>query len=321
MPTLSVIVPNYNHAPFLKQRIESILNQTFQDFELILLDDCSTDGSREIMEAYRNDPHVSHIVYGKTNSGSAFRQWDKGIELAQGEWIWVAESDDYADPPFLERLMDEVVKVPDCVLAYAATWWVDKEGNKLWETPDNDSVNVFKGKDFIRTKLSVYNSIANVSECIFRRNCYQPTESYRYEQMRLCGDWLFYVLLAEQGKVVEVEEPLSYYRQHSSNISSDAEHRGLTFLEGAEVLEYMIEHCGLKTNDYAKGWGKLWAKYERQYKFTLEINKNIRKRFKKHRLIVLYYYLYRLKFNLKQNDFSLNLNQNNQNKKNRKESR
>ena len=303
MPTVSVIVPNYNHAPFLKQRIESILNQTYQDFELILLDDCSTDGSREIMESYRNDPHVSHIIYGEANSGSAFQQWNKGIELAKGDWVWVAESDDYAEPTFLERMMNEVAKVPDCSLAYAATWWVDEKGNKLWETPHSNQVNVYPGKDFIKQKLAVCNSIANVSECVFRRDCYRPEESHRYEQMRLCGDWLFYVLLAEQGSVVEVEEPLSYYRQHSSNISSDAEHRGLTFLEGADVLEYMIRHCGLKANDYARGWGKLWAKYERQYKFSPETDRDIRKRFNRHLMIELFYYLYRLKLllNLKQN--------------------
>ena len=307
---VTAIVPNYNHAPYLKQRIESILNQTFQDFELILLDDCSTDGSREVMEDYRDNPHVSHIVYGETNSGSAFRQWDKGIELAQGEWIWVAESDDYAEPIFLERMMEEVTKAPDCSLAYAATWWVDEHGNKLWETPNSDQVNVYQGKEFIKQKLAVCNSIANVSECIFRRDCYRPEESHRYEQMRLCGDWLFYVLLAKQGVVVEVEEPLSYYRQHSSNISNDAERRGLTFLEGADVLEYMIEHCGLKAKDYARGWGKLWAKYERQYEFSAETNRAIRKRFNRHPMIVLFYYLYRIKFLLNQNNSFLYLNQN-----------
>ena len=297
MPTVSVIVPNYNHAPFLEQRIGSILYQTYQDFDLILIDDCSTDGSRDIMENYRGNPHVSHIVYGETNSGSAFRQWDKGIELAQGEWVWVAESDDYAEPTFLERLMAEVTKVPDCSLAYAATWWVDEHGNQMWNNSNGNSIHHYEGQGFIRRKMAVCNSIANVSECIFRRDCYQPTESYRYEHMRLCGDWLFYILMAEQGSVVEVEEPLSYYRQHSSNISSYAEHRGLTFLEGVEVLEYMIEHCGLKAKDYAREWGKLWAKYERQYEFSAETSRAVRRRFKRHLRIVLFYYLYRLRLN------------------------
>lgn len=302
MPIVSIIVPNYNHAPFLKQRIESILGQTYQDFELILLDDCSTDGSREVMEQYRSNPHTSHIIYNESNSGSAFRQWDKGISLAKGEWIWVAESDDYADPSFLECLMTEVAQVPDCVLAYAATWWVDQKGAKLWETPNSNKINIYNGRDFIRQKLAVCNSIANVSECIFRRDKFRSTESYRYEHMRLCGDWFFYVLLAEQGRVVEVEKPLSYYRQHSSNISSEAETQGLTFLEGADILEYMTQQCRLRTSDYARGWGKLWAKYDRQYKFTSKTNKNILNRFtKRHLPIVLFYYLYRFKSVFSQN--------------------
>lgn len=295
MPTVSVIIPNYNHAPFLKQRIESVLGQTYQDFELILLDDCSTDGSREIMESYRSNPHVSHIVYGETNSGSAFRQWDKGIEMAQGEWIWVAESDDYAEPIFLERMMNEVTKVPECSLAYAATWWVDENGNPMWHNGNGDDVIIHSGNDFIRKKMAVSNSIANVSESIFRRDCYQPTESYRYEHMRLCGDWLFYVLLAEQGSVVELEKPLSYYRQHNSNISNDAEHRGLTFLEGAAVLEYMIQHCGLRVSDYARGWGKLWANYERQYQFTPEVKRQVCKRMSAFPAIKVWHILYTLK--------------------------
>lgn len=295
MPSVSVIVPNYNHAPFLRQRIESILQQTYQNIELILLDDCSTDESREIMEGYRNDPHVSHIVYGETNSGSAFRQWDKGIALAKGDWIWVAESDDYAEPTFLKRLMSEVSKVPECSLAFAATWWVDENGNPLWNNSRGDAVHVHRSKDFIRHRLATNCPIANVSECIFRRDRFRPAESYRYEQMRLCGDWFFYLLLAEQGSIVEVEQPLNYYRQHGSNISSKAEHRGLTFLEGAEVLEYMIQHCGLKAKDYAKGWGKLWAKYEQQYRFSPEIKKQVHKRMTTFPTIKAWHTLYILK--------------------------
>lgn len=296
---VSIIVPNYNHAAFLQQRIESILNQTYQDFELILLDDCSSDESREVMERYRNHPKVSRMVFNEVNSGSAFRQWDKGIALAQGEWIWMAESDDYADPTFLETLMSEVAKVPDCRLGYAATWWVDENGNKLWDTPDSDKVTVYLGNEFIKQKLAVCNSIANVSECIFRRDCYRPEENHRYEGMRLCGDWLFYVLLAEQGKVLELEKPLSYYRQHGANVSNSSEHRGLTFLEGVSILEYMIDHCGLKPSDYAKGWGRLWSKYEKQYDFSPEVRDKVKQCFAKHPEIIRWYQLYKIKSWLK----------------------
>ena len=74
MPNVSVIVPNYNHEQYLQQRIESIVNQTYQDFELILLDDFSTDNSRDILNLYRNHPKVSKIVFNEKNSGSPFKQ-------------------------------------------------------------------------------------------------------------------------------------------------------------------------------------------------------------------------------------------------------
>lgn len=295
MPAVSVIVPNYNHASFLRQRIDSILAQTYQDFELILIDDGSTDASRDIMESYRNNPHVSHIVCNETNSGSAFLQWNKGIAIAKGDWVWIAESDDYAEPAFLERLMDETSRVADCTLAYAATWWVDCQGKKLWETAYGEKVNRYNGNDFIRQKLAINNSIANVSECLFRRDKFHVSESHRYEHMRLCGDWFFYILLARQGSVVEVEEPLSYYRQHDTNISSDAEHKGLTFLEGINILEYMIQHCGLRRRDYARGWGRMWARYERQYLFTPQVKKSIHQRMASHPAILIWHALYTLK--------------------------
>jgi Glycosyltransferases involved in cell wall biogenesis len=107
---VTVIIPNFNHAAFLKQRIESVLNQTFQDFEMIVIDDCSADESREVIEAYRNHPKVSQVVYNEQNSGSAFKQWVKGVALAKGDWIWIAESDDWAEHDFLERMMPRHIR-------------------------------------------------------------------------------------------------------------------------------------------------------------------------------------------------------------------
>jgi glycosyltransferase involved in cell wall biosynthesis len=106
-PLLAVIIPNYNHAPYLEQRIESVLKQTFQDMEVIILDDCSTDNSKNIIERYRNHPKVSTVLYNKVNSGNTFKQWKKGIEQARGTWIWIAESDDWCEPTFLEEVLPD----------------------------------------------------------------------------------------------------------------------------------------------------------------------------------------------------------------------
>ena len=123
MPTVSVIVPNYNHARFLPKRIQSILGQTFQDFELILLDDCSTDDSRPILAQYAGDPRV-RTEFNGVNSGSTFKQWNKGIRLARGKYIWIAESDDYADEHLLERLVAALDRDLAITFAYCRSWRV-----------------------------------------------------------------------------------------------------------------------------------------------------------------------------------------------------
>src|SRR3984957_7238976 len=102
MPKVSVVIPSYNHARFLRRRVDSVLQQTYQDFELILLDDCSCDNSREILSAYTGDPRA-RMEFNAVNSGSTFKQWNKGVRLARGEYVWIAESDDYSDTRFLER--------------------------------------------------------------------------------------------------------------------------------------------------------------------------------------------------------------------------
>ena len=108
IPKVSIIVPNYNHGAYLRKRIDSVLNQTFQDFELILLDDCSTDNSVDILESYNTEARISHIEINKKNPGKPFQQWVRGIELAKGKYIWIAESDDYADNDFLEKTVAQL---------------------------------------------------------------------------------------------------------------------------------------------------------------------------------------------------------------------
>jgi len=111
MLTVSVIIPNYNHSKFLRKRINSVLDQTFQKFEVIILDDCSSDNSKEIIEEYRFNNKISHIVYNDINSGSTFKQWEKGIQLAIGDLIWIAESDDWCEPNFLSILVNAFSKM------------------------------------------------------------------------------------------------------------------------------------------------------------------------------------------------------------------
>ena len=102
MPKVSIVVPNYNHEGFLEKRLQSILDQSFQDWELIFVDDASTDKSLDIFRNIAGDPRIREPLVNKTRSGNILSQWQKGIGSARGEYIWIAESDDYADKKFLQ---------------------------------------------------------------------------------------------------------------------------------------------------------------------------------------------------------------------------
>lgn len=298
MPTVSVIIPNYNHAQYLRQRIESILQQSYSDFELIILDDCSTDNSKEIIESYRNNPKVSHIVYNTENGGTPFKQWNKGIEQASGEWIWIAESDDYAESEFLEKLMEQALLHTSVGLLYCTNHWVDENGIKVLPTFGDKPIDVYKGKEYVLNKMLYENEIPNVSSTLFRKSLYPLIDTTLYEHMKLCGDWFFYILLSEQADVLALNKAYSNYRLHNLNSSSKAELAGASCLEGVEILDYVVSRNSLKPIAYSLKYARRWLKLKVTYNYSKEVNDSIKKRFlQDHKLVVFYYYvllIYRL---------------------------
>jgi glycosyltransferase involved in cell wall biosynthesis len=292
MPKVSVIIPNYNHAQYLRQRIDSILHQTYSDFELIILDDCSTDNSKDIIESYRGNPKVSCIVYNEKNGGTPFKQWNKGIGLASGEWVWIAESDDHAEPEFLEKLMEQAMLYTNVGLLYCTNYWVDENGTKVLPTAEDKAINVYSGKDYVLNKMLYENEIPNVSSTLFRRNMYSLIDSALYENMKLCGDWFFYILLSEQADVLALNKAYSNYRLHDLNSSSKAEIAGASCLEGVEILDYVVQKNSLKSSMYSLRYARRWLKLKVTYTYSKEVNDSIKKRFlKNHKLVVFYYYV------------------------------
>ena len=204
MHRVSVIIPNYNHALFLKQRIESVLYQTFQDFEVIILDDCSTDSSRDIIELYRDHPKVKTIVYNSINSGSPFKQWKKGIDLANGDYIWIAESDDFADPIFLEKTVNEFTKNPALGMVFTNSHWVDNNGSECNDLSIYSESFTRSGIDEIRNQLLIHNSIQNVSSILFRARELKKI-SNSYTMYKVFGDWILYVEILKQTNLAFFE--------------------------------------------------------------------------------------------------------------------
>lgn len=297
LPSVSVIVPNYNHAPFLKQRIESILSQTFQDFELILLDDCSTDDSRGIIENYRNDPHVTHIVYNEVNNGSPFAQWDKGIALAKGTWIWIAESDDWSAPDFLGTMMHGLESHPECGIGYTLATYVYNDSD--WCPMETEETLVYNGKEFNINHLLFRNEIYNVSMTVFQKKLYEKIDVSLFKGMCYCHDWLLYAQLCRYTSVLFVRESHSFFRQHESNTSLKAEQQGKLFIEGYDVLKYIVAAYGLGGASYARHWGRLLAKKEKECRFSPRVTQSIHSRtVKEFPMVYLWYILYKLRLGM-----------------------
>lgn len=237
-PFVSVIVPNYNYARFLRQRIDSILQQTYSHLELIILDDCSTDNSMEVISQYADNPHVSQIVRNEQNTGSPIKQWMKGISLAKGDIVWLAEADDYCEPDFLSTLVNLYV-ANNCVLCFSRSMWVDNDGkeigicqNKLFHQDE-----VSDGKKFIKKYLTLGNRVANASSAIFSRDVALNIDR-QFTDYRQSGDWLFWIEIAQQGNVAVVSKPLNFFRR-SFTATSKAILNGTNDIEDYKVLSYL----------------------------------------------------------------------------------
>lgn len=226
-PLVSVIVPNYNHAPFLVRRLDSILNQTFRDFELIVLDDCSTDNSRDVLRNYENQFSMKLVVNEK-NSGSPFAQWRRGALLAGGRYLWIAESDDAADPQLLDTLVKVMTKHPNVGLAYCQSYRTDANDVRYntYDYYNNDLDSNYWKSDFVNKGVNEIsrwlirrNTVPNASAVLVRRDVFLDA-SEDAQRYRLCGDWWTWARVLLVSDIAFVAQPLNYFRMHTTSVRS-----------------------------------------------------------------------------------------------------
>lgn len=250
-PKVSVIIPNYNHAQYLEQRIESVLNQTYQDFEVIILDDCSPDdgASRAVIERYRENPHVTHIVYNEVNSGGVFKQWKKGTELSKGELVWIAESDDKNAPEFLEVLVKCFDENNNLALAFTKSWLFDDAGKQWTMDAEGLEEGVYDSREFISRFMSRGCVMLNASSCLFSRSAFDKIDD-RYTSFRASGDYMFWTLISEQGNIAVVDARLNYYRKHLTNVTGGGYFQGINQCETKDVLNYILEGKYISQKEY-----------------------------------------------------------------------
>lgn len=263
MPKVSIIVPNFNHANYLPERLESIYSQTYTNFEVILLDDCSSDESVSVLSDYvARYPEKTIFNFNEVNSGGVFNQWKKGFELATGELVWIAESDDFCSLNLLEELV-RCFQNPAVMLAFSRTKfmrgapplevWTSEEylsdiNLDTWNRPFIKSAYAM-----VKSGWTIKNVVPNVSAAVFRNpgkmSLFNEDEWLR---LRICGDWVFYLSIIRGGLVAYSPLATNFYRQHPLNTSVNAQKEELYYKEHEIVAKYLIKLYLLDRSDLEK---------------------------------------------------------------------
>jgi glycosyltransferase involved in cell wall biosynthesis len=229
---VSVVVPNYNCGPYLQQRIDSIFNQTFKDLEILLLDDCSTDGSEKLL--YENAAGRSNVTVfpSQANSGSVFRAWERGILAATGDYVWIAEADDWCEPDFLANILGAIEVSPGVRLAYGRSVPADANGTITGDYNEVYLDNIApgrwrksyveSGRNEVNAALGRANSIPNASAVLVTRPAAVRAIGTA-SRFRLAGDWAYYVKALAGGKIAYVDEAINYHRRHGTTVTRSLE--------------------------------------------------------------------------------------------------
>mgnify|MGYP000566951947 FL=1 len=191
-------------------------------------------------------------IYNDKNSGGAFKQWAKGISQAKGDYIWIAEADDYCSKKMLDTLLKPIIKENDIYISYVDTAFTDKKGNiflksikpeiDIMKTGHWDKSYVNDGIDEINNYTFLNNTIANVSSCLIKKDEYRDVyeEAGQYKQS---GDWIFYINIMSKGKVAYTDKVMNYYRVHDTQITSQM-NKQKHFDEIQKVYKYISDKFG-----------------------------------------------------------------------------
>lgn len=205
-PYVSVFIPAYNAAPFLVQAIDSVLRQSYQNFELIIINDGSTDQTRQILTAYETHPKVT-IHHHAHNKGMA-PTWNEGIDLCRGELIAKLDADDFYEPDYLQVVVTFFEKHPPVGLVFSGLSLIYPDGRR---EPEMAFLNswVREQRAFLANLLRLC-SIRSPTVCV-RRDCYNQLGGFN-EKMKIHADWEMWVRIAANCPVGFIARRLANYR-------------------------------------------------------------------------------------------------------------
>jgi len=231
---VSIVVPNYNYAHYMEVRLQSIFQQTYSVYEIIVLDDCSKDDSLKAIEGVITDSsRIVTVEANAVNSGNVFRQWKKGLEMAKGEYLWIAEADDLSAPNFLAEMICRLSSTPDSSFAFCDSVALDEKGDVMYDNYKGyyssegdhglDEDGVFNAKEFLKRFLVTRNLVLNVSSVVWRtqhlRDVFDSLGDAAFK-FTCAGDWRVYVESCRVGGTVHyAAETLNKHRRHNASVT------------------------------------------------------------------------------------------------------
>ncbi|MCC2625496.1 MAG: hypothetical protein K0R14_1369 [Burkholderiales bacterium] len=277
---VSVIIPNYNYGKYLAKRLVSIIYQTIKPYEIIFLDDCSSGDDVELAESILKTSDIHYQIIKNENNEGVYAQWVKGVNLASGDLIWIAEADDFSDSCFLEKLVDRFHN-KDINLAYSQSRLVGPDGqiiadnvlshtNALSETKWQQNY-CEEGDVALITDFLYRNVIVNVSAVLFRKTALTKEILTQLLNYKYCGDWYLYVrLLLNGGKVYYESEILNSFRRHNVSVTLTKNKCPAYLQELVAIKKVILSNYTIAEYELAKAINYL----ETDYGFTKDIVAN-----------------------------------------------
>ena len=240
-PKVTVVTPLFNHAHFLPERVRSILGQTIIHFEWLIIDDCSTDNSFDIARNLTSGDDRVKLLRNSTNKGVAFTT-QRAIDMAQGEYIYRAESDDSADPRILGTLSKVLDENPNIGMCYCRGLYMDVDGGVWGGFPKKRSYHRNGLQEFKRLIMGNY---IKGPEALIRRYIISNTGGFYSYPVRVSADWHLYLRVCLYSDIAYIGEPLAYYRLHENNLSK-------FYLQNFNLAEIERETFGLLNDIFEK---------------------------------------------------------------------
>jgi glycosyltransferase involved in cell wall biosynthesis len=210
-PTVSVVMPAYNAAKYIKCAIESILRQTFNDFEFIIIEDCSTDNTQSIIREYAAEDSRIILCSNSRNLGIA-PSLNRGLSIAHGEYVARMDADDISYPQRLEKQVAYLKTNPDVCMVATSFERIDENGDIIGPIV----LNI--GKDELKRKMKTENCVSHGS-VVFRREEVMRLGNYR-EKCLHNEDYDLWLRLVEKHEISQIPDILYKFRISSQSISS-----------------------------------------------------------------------------------------------------